>query len=252
MSKRSPRLQFTEEERAAPDLEKAIRKAEKRMDKLEKAEAAIPQKKVKRRVVDPKTGRVTTRLSFEEKKKPPSKLTHALELAPGETVLAAVHRELRQSEKDNVGVESAHKLEETAEGGARLAHYAHHESRLKPYRTAARAETRADKANLKALYKEAEAQNPQLSSNPYSRWQQKRAIRKEYAAAKAGSGVKNTVKASETTAKAAKRAAEDTKKASAFVARHKKGFLIVGGIAAAVLLLFAGISSCSVLMQAAS
>ena len=110
MSKRSPRLQFTEEERAAPDLKKAIRKAEKRMDKLEKAEAAIPQKKVKRRVVDPKTGRVTTRLSFEEKKKPPSKLTHALELAPGETVLAAVHRELRQSEKDNVGVESAHKL----------------------------------------------------------------------------------------------------------------------------------------------
>lgn len=249
MSKRSPRLQFTEEERAAPDLKKAIRKAEKRMDKLEKAEAAIPQKQVKRRVVDPKTGRVTTRLSFEEKKKSPSKLTHALELAPGETVLAAVHRELRQSEKDNVGVESAHKLEETAEGGARLAHYAHRESRLKPYRTAARAETRADKANLKALYKEAEAQNPQFSSNPYSRWQQKRAIRKEYAAAKAGSGVKNTVKASETTAKAAKRAAADTKKTSAFVARHKNGFLIVGGIAAAVLLLFAGLSSCSVLMQ---
>ena len=69
MSKRSPRLQFTEEERAAPDLEKAIRKAEKRMDKLEKAEAAIPKKKVKRRVVDPKTGRVTTRLSFVENRK---------------------------------------------------------------------------------------------------------------------------------------------------------------------------------------
>ena len=166
MAKRSPRLQFSDEERAAPELKKAVRKADKRVDKLEKAEAKIPQKKVKTRVVDAKTGNVTTRLSFEEKKKPPSKLTHAIEAAPGETALAAVHREIRQSEDDNVGVESAHKLEETAEGGVRIADSAHRNHQLKPYRNAERTEAKADRTNIRALNKEAERQNPQLSSNP--------------------------------------------------------------------------------------
>ena len=92
MSKRSPRLLFTDEELAAPELKKAIRKADKRMKKLEKAEAKIPKKTVKKkqRVVDPKTGTVTMRLSFEEvdKKRPPSKLTHALRDAPGAAALS--------------------------------------------------------------------------------------------------------------------------------------------------------------------
>ncbi len=250
MPKRSPRLSFTEEERAAPELKKAVRKADKAADKLDKAEAKLPQKKVKTRVVDPKTGKITTKLSFEDKKRPASKLTHAIEAAPGETVLAAVHREVRENEQDNIGVESTHKIEETAEGGYRIGRSAYRSHQLKPYRAADRAEVRADKANIKALDKTAQQQNPQFSSNPYSRWQQKRAIKKEYTAAKkAGNGAKSTAKASETTAKAVKCAAEETKKAAAFVARHKKAFLIVGGIAAVVVLLMAGISSCSVLFQ---
>ena len=129
MSKRSPRLLFTQEERTAPELEKAIRKADKRMKKLEKAEAKIPKKTVKKkqRVVDPKTGTVTTRLSFEEvdKKRPPSKLTHALRDAPGAAALSAVHREIREYEQDNVGVESAHGMEQAAERAVRLAQHAH-------------------------------------------------------------------------------------------------------------------------------
>lgn len=81
MGKRSPRLQFTEEERAAPELKKSIRKADKKADKLEKAEAKIPKKTVKRKeCVTDADGKVTTRLYFEEvdKKKPPSKLSHAM------------------------------------------------------------------------------------------------------------------------------------------------------------------------------
>lgn len=249
MGKRSPRLEFSREERAVPELKKAIRKAEKAADRLEKAEAKIPQKKVKQRVVDQATGKVTTRLSFEEKKKPPSKLTHAVQDAPLNAVLLEAHREVRQSEDDNVGVESAHKLEETAEGGARLAQNSYRSHQLKPYRNASRAETKADKANLNALQKEAQQQNPQFSSNPYSRWQQKKAIRKEYAAAKAGSGAGKTVKASETTAKAAKKATEETKKAGEFIARHKKGFLIVGAIALLAVFLLNIVSSCSVMFQ---
>ena len=137
MSKRSPRLLFTQEERTAPELKKAIRKADKRMKKLEKAEAKIPKKTVKKkqRVVDPKTGTVTTRLSFEEvdKKRPPSKLTHALRDAPGAAALSAVHREIREYEQDNVGVESAHGMEQAAERAVRLAQHAHRSHKEKPY-----------------------------------------------------------------------------------------------------------------------
>ena len=252
MSKRSPRLQFTDEERAAPELKKAIQKADKKADKLDKAEAKIPKKTVKRkeRVVDAE-GRVTTRLYFEEvdKKKPPSKLTHATAAAPINSALATAHREVRQSEDENVGTESAHKVEEVAEGGVRLVDSAYRSHKLKPYREAAQAEAAADKANLHALNKQAKKQNPEFSSNPYSRWQQKRAIKKEYMAAKAGKSTSNTIKASETTAKAAKKATKETKKTSEFIARHKKGFLIVGGIGLMLVFMLNVMSSCSILVQ---
>ena len=253
MSKRSPRLQFTEEERAAPELQKVIMKADKAADKLEKAEARIPKKtvKVKERVLDEKTGKITTKLSFEElDKKPPSKLTHAATAVPINSGSVAAHREIHQSEDDNVGVESAHKLEEAAEGGVRTIESAHRSHQLKPYRNADRAEAKADKANLKALNRTSDAQNPQFQSNPYSRWQQKRAIKKEYAAAKAGKTTGSTVKASEATAKAAKKTAEKSKKTGAFIARHKKGFLIAVGIVAVLAIFLNIMSSCSVMFQA--
>ena len=95
MAKRSPRLIFTEEERALPELERAVRKADRAAVKLEKAEAKIPKKtvKVKKRVVDSESGKVTTRLFFEEadKKRPPSKLAHAARKDPLDTVRSAVH-----------------------------------------------------------------------------------------------------------------------------------------------------------------
>ena len=255
MAKRTPRLQFTEEERAAPALEKVIRKADKAADKLEKAEAKIPKKtvKVKERVVDADTGKITTRLYFEEvdKKQPPSKLSHAAEKAPLDSVRSTVHRKLREDSDGNSGTEAANTLSQTAESGYRAIETAHRSHAEKPYRKAEKAEAAADKANLRALNRQYE-QEYGKASNPYSKWQQKRAIKKEYAAAKAGNGARNTAKASEATAKAARRAAEDTKKAGSFIVRHKKGFLIVGGIAAVILLLMSGISSCSTLFQGAT
>ena len=121
-----------------------------------------------------------------EKPRPASKLQHAVRDAPGKAVRSAVHREVSQHEDDNVGVESVHKLEEAAEQTVRAVETAHRSHQLKPYRSADRAEARADSANLDALQKQAQQQNSELQSNPYSRWQQKRAIKKEYAAAKAG------------------------------------------------------------------
>lgn len=252
MSKRSPRLQFSDEERASPELKKVIEKADKKADKLDKAEAKIPKKTVKRkeRVVG-EDGKVSVKLHFEEvdKKKPTSKLTHSLTDAPLNTVLATAHREVRDSEEDNVGVEGAHKLEQVAEDGVRTLDSAHRSHKLKPYREAAYAEKAADKANLKALNKQAQQNNPQFSSNPYSRWQQKRAIKKEYMAAKAGKTGATTAKATQKTAKSAKKAAENTKKTGTFLARHWKGALIVLALLLMIAFLSSVISSCSVLVQ---
>lgn len=252
MSKRSPRLQFSDEERASPELKKVIEKADKKADKLDKAEAKIPKKTVKRkeRVVG-EDGKVSVKLHFEEvdKKKPTSKLTHSLTDAPLNTVLATAHREVRDSEEDNVGVEGAHKLEQVAEGGVRTLDSAHRSHKLKPYREAAYAEKAADKAYLKALNKQAQQNNPQFSSNPYSRWQQKRAIKKEYMAAKAGKTGATTAKATQKTAKSAKKAAGNTKKTGTFLARHWKGALIVLALLLMIAFLSSVISSCSVLVQ---
>lgn len=252
MGKRSPRLQFSDEERADPKLKKAIQKADKKADALDRAEEKIPKKTIRRkeRVVDA-NGKVTTRLYFEEvdKKKPPSKLSHAVAAAPVNSVLTTAHREIRQSEEDNAGVESAHRLEETAEGGVRMMEAAYRSHKLKPYRNAAHAEKAADRANIHILQKQAQRQNPQFSSNPYSRWQQKRAIKKEYMAAKAGKGGMSTVQATQKTAKSAKKAAENTKKSAGFITRHWKGALIVLALLLLVSFLSSVVSSCSVMMQ---
>lgn len=145
MAKRAPRLQFTEEDRASPELAPTIQKADKRLKKLEKIEAKIPKKEVKQRVVD-SNGKITTRLSFEEKK-PPSKLSHAAKVS-GDAVLHGVHREARQSnDGDNAGVDAANTLTEDAESAYQVGREIHHAHELQPYRKAHRAEKKADKAN---------------------------------------------------------------------------------------------------------
>lgn len=211
--KREPRLQFSDADRAEPKLKKPIRKAEKAAAKADKAQAKIPKTTAvrKERGFDPATGKVKTSLRFEEvdKKKPPSKLTHAVQDAPGNAVLTQFHREMRESEDDNVGVESAHKLEETVEGGGRMVQSAHRSHQLKPYRAAAAAESKLEKANLDVLYQKAQMESP--ASNPISKWQQKQAIKRQYAAAKSAKTADTAKKTAENTASAAEKATEKVK-----------------------------------------
>ena len=247
---KEPRLRFTEEERSDPALEKPIRKAEKAAAKADRAQAKIPKKQVRRTSIDPETGKVTTKLVLEDKKKPPSKLSHAVRDAPGDAVLGKIHKEIRETEQDNVGVESAHKSEEAAETGARLVREGYRSHKLKPYRKAAKAEQKLEKANVNALYQKSLRDNPQLASNPFSRWQQKQAIKKEYAAAKrAGQTAGGTAKTASKTGKAAKTVKEKAQQAGAFVMRHKKGAGIVLALFLVVCLLMITVSSCSMLGQ---
>ena len=249
--KREPRLQFSDADLAEPKLEKPIKRVKKAAAKADKAQAKIPKKTVvkKERGFDPATGKVKTQLRFEEvdKKKPPSKLTHAVRDAPANFVLSQVHREVRQSEDDNVGVEAAHKVEQTVESGGRLVQSAHRAHQLKPYRAAIRAEKKLERANLDALQKKAEIDSP--TSNPVSKWQQKQAIKKQYAAAKHNQAAQTTAKAAENTAKAAKKAAEKAEKAGKYVWEHRRGFAIAAAILLMLAFLLNGLSSCSVIMD---
>ena len=249
--KREPRLQFSDADLAEPKLEKPIKRVKKAEAKADKAQAKIPKKTVvkKERGFDPATGKVKTQLRFEEvdKKKPPSKLTHAVQDAPANFVLSQVHREVRQSEDDNVGVEAAHKMEQTVESGGRLVQSAHRAHQLKPYRAAIRAEKKLERANLDALQKKAEIDSP--TSNPVSKWQQKQAIKKQYAAAKHNQAAQTTAKAAENTVKAAKKAAEKAEKAGKYVWEHRRGFAIAAAILLMLAFLLNGLSSCSVIMD---
>ena len=249
--KREPRLQFSDADLAEPKLEKPIKRVKKAEAKADKAQAKIPKKTVvkKERGFDPATGKVKTQLRFEEvdKKKPPSKLTYAVQDAPANFVLSQVHREVRQSEDDNVGVEAAHKVEQAVESGGRLVQSAHRAHQLKPYRAAIRAEKKLERANLDALQKKAEIDSP--TSNPVSKWQQKQAIKKQYAAAKHNQAAQTTAKAAENTAKAAKKAAEKAEKAGKYVWEHRRGFAIAAAILLMLAFLLNGLSSCSVMMD---
>ena len=249
--KREPRLQFSDADLAEPKLEKPIKRVKKAEARADKAQAKIPKKTVvkKERGFDPATGKVKTQLRFEEvdKKKPPSKLTHAVQDAPANFVLSQVHREVRQSEDDNVGVEAAHKVEQAVESGGRLVQSAHRAHQLKPYRAAIRAEKKLERANLDALQKKAEIDSP--TSNPVSKWQQKQAIKKQYAAAKHNQAAQTTAKAAENTAKAAKKAAEKAEKAGKYVWEHRRGFAIAAAILLMLAFLLNGLSSCSVIMD---
>ena len=249
--KREPRLQFSDADLAEPKLEKPIKRVKKAEAKADKAQAKIPKKTVvkKERGFDPATGKVKTQLRFEEvdKKKPPSKLTHAVQDAPANLILSQVHREVRQSEDDNVGVEAAHKVEQAVESGGRLVQSAHRAHQLKPYRAAIRAEKKLERANIDALQKKAEIDNP--TSNPVSKWQQKQAIKKQYAAAKHNQAAQTTAKAAENTAKAAKKAAEKAEKAGKYVWEHRRGFAIAAAILLMLAFLLNGLSSCSVIMD---
>ena len=251
------RLQFSEAERATPELQKSIRKSEKAADRLDAARAAIPkQTKIKKeRVFDEAKGKAKTRLSFEKTDKPPNgKLRHNPLSRPAQELNSTVHGKIYEVEKENVGVESGHRVELAGEkaGGmaARTVKRGIRSHKLKPYRAAAKAEKAAFKANADFQYQKALHDNPQLAaSNPVSRFWQKQQIKRQYAKAVRTGGAKSARKAAENTRKAAKKTAEATKKTAAFVGRHWKAFLIAGCALLLLIMLMSAISSGSALFS---
>ena len=245
---RESRLKFTDKERLDPVMGKAVQKAEKAADKAEKAQAKIPTKKVIKPelIADNSNGKIKVKLHFEDtEKKPPSRLK--VTDAPTAAVRRQLRREIRESEDDNVGVEAAGYAADTVDSSAHVLQEGYRSVQLQPYRAAARAEKQLEKANIHALQKKAEVEQP--TSNPLSRWRQKQAIKRQYAAAKAGRGASIAAHTTGNAAKAAKNAAEETEKATAFVLRHKKGFAAVFGILLILAFLLNAVSSCSMMVE---
>ena len=183
------RLQFTGEELAAPELERYIEKSNKAADRLDAVKTAIPKQKklVKERTFDEAAGKAKTRLHFEEQEKPiPGGKAHSNPLSrPAQEAGIFVHNKIHSVEKDNSGAEGAHKSEELAERGARYGtrkfKQGYRSHKLKPYREAAKAEKAAFRANVDFQYHKTLHENPQLTSNPISRFWQKQKIKRQYA-----------------------------------------------------------------------
>ena len=255
---RTSRLQFTEEERATPELEKYIKKSDKAADRLDEARAKIPKEKklVGERTFDEATGKGKTRLRFEEREKPMNGgKDHKNPLSrPAQEAGIFVHNKVHSVEKDNSGVEGAHKSEELAEKGAkygaRKIKEGYRSHKLKPYRAAAKAEKAAQKANANYLYQKALHDNPQIAaSNPFSRYMQKQRIKKQYAKTVKAQGAKSVKNAAENTRKAAKKTAEGTKKAIAFVGRHPAGVCIAIGALLLFIMISSALSSCGAMFS---
>ena len=255
---RTSRLQFTEEERATPELERYIKKSDKAADRLDEARAKIPKEKklVKERTFDEAAGKGKTRLRFEEREKPMNGgKAHKNPLSrPAQEAGIFVHNKVHSVEKDNSGVEGAHKSEELAEKGAkygaRKIKEGYRSHKLKPYRAAAKAEKAAEKANANYLYQKALHDNPQIAaSNPLSRYMQKQRIKKQYAKTVKAQGAKSVKNAAENTRKAAKKTAEETKKAVAFVGRHPAGVCIAIGALLLFIMVSSALSSCGAMFS---
>lgn len=266
-TKGKTRLHFTDAEQDGGRLKEHDRAKEREVDRAAMRKDAPPpkdRKKMKRRMTEqksgagkkkkgkstnPKTAKTAGQLQFEENKpKPPSKLSHAVKDAPVLALSDKLHHEVSEAEEDNVGMESAHRLEQTAETGVHLAERSRRAHKLREYRATERAE-------INALHRQSLRDNPELGSNPLSRWQQKQAIKKQYAAAKrsgqrAGEASKATSTMAERVSDTLKGAAETSKQAGAFIMRHKKGFLIVIGLFLILVMFLNMMSSCSVLAEA--
>ena len=161
---------------------------------------------------------------------------------------AKAHQSVRNADQDNnSGVEAAHFTEGSAEGAARAGSRFQYGRKLRQYKKLERLEKKADKDAVDSIFAERMKSDPQAGSNFFSRWRQKQAIKKEYAAAKAGAAaVENTAAG---TAKAAPGTASMTEKAFQFVQSHSHIIIGIAAVGLLVLVIAGSVSSCSVLIN---
>ena len=254
MAKRPTRLRFTEDDLADSHVKKAADRADKAVDKAEKAADKLASKKAKPKLKleTDAAGSRKAKLRFEKAEfteiERPSVAKHMASRGAAVTLTSKAHQAVSEYEDDNIGVQAVQETTKAVESTAYTVDHAVYSHKLKAYDKAEKLVEKSDKANVNALYEKFKKDNPDAASNPISRWKQKQAIKKEYAAAKAGKGT-----AKETAAKATKKAAQSTKtiteKAMEFCTTHSKTILFVL-IAGLLFMILSGMfSSCSAMFQ---
>ena len=244
---------------AAPTTKKIQRlekKSEKAHERLDAAREKLPTKKVlkKERVFDDEKGKAKTRLHFEDEIKLPkgqSKLKFETEKSVrkvGDTLAASIHGKMYEVEQDNSAVEAAHRTELVAESAIR--HYSHHRQSQanKPFEKVSKLEHEANVADTKLHYEKTQQEHPEMKKqrSDMNKHYQKQNIKKEYAAARK-SGSQSAAAATKSTGKkTGEKAAEKIKE---FVAKNKSVFIWVGVGLMLLVMLTAGISSCSAMLS---
>lgn len=165
-----------------------------------------------------------------------------------DAISAKAHQSVRNADQDNnSGVEAAHFSEGSAEGAARAGSRFQYGRKLRQYKKLERLEKKADKDAVDSIFAERMKSDPQAGSNFFSRWRQKQAIKKEYAAAKTGAAAAENTAAG--TAKAAQGTASMTEKAFQFVQSHSHIIIGIAAVGLLVLVIAGSVSSCSVLIN---
>ena len=161
---------------------------------------------------------------------------------------AKAHQSVRNADQDNnSGVEAAHFTEGSAEGAARAGSRFQYGRKLRQYKKLERLEKKANKDAVDSIFAERMKSDPQAGSNLFSRWRQKQAIKKGYAADKAGAAAaENTASG---TAKAAQGTVSITEKAFQFVQSHSHIIIGIAAVGLLVLVIAGSVSSCSVLIN---
>ena len=260
MAKKPTRLRFTEDDLADSHVKKAATRADKAADKAEKAVDKLASKKktTKLRLEKDAAGSRKAKLRFEKADiteiERPSVAKHMASRGAAVSVTSRAHQAVSEYEDDNVGVQSAQEMTKAVESTAYTVDHAVYSHKLKAHAKADKLVAKSDKANVDALYEKFKKDNPDAGSNPFSRWQQKKAIKKEYAAAKAGKNTASTTAsaskgAGKATGKAAQGAKNITEKVTEFCTTHSKAILLVlvGGLL--FMIICSMFSSCTAMFQ---
>lgn len=217
-----PRLLFSEEEQAPPEQPTPTPKSKQPPNNTKSTPS--PKKENpnnQQRTVQADTGKKAVRLHFKEtEQKKPSKLAHVAK----EALATEIHKEIDNSTDDNVAVEATHRAEQTVETGYRLAGEHAHTPKAQSVRSASRAKT------------------PERTTNPLSRWRQRQAIKRQYAAAR--TGAQTATNSTTVAANAVHSTVDKVKRTVQVFVKNNKGLLIIGIIGMMLVMLINGVSSC--------
>ncbi len=248
MKRKTTRLTFTEEELANPNVRRAAQKASRAADRADKAKAKLSTRAPPKRGLKMDTDKAKERsaqLRFgkaefgEEIANPKRRKPGAEALLGGEA-----HRQIdKQNQDENAGVQAAHEGERLAEGTAKKLKDGKYSKKLKAYKKAERLDKAADKANIRALHRKKQAEQP--TSNPISRWKQRQQIKASYYARKTGSKMSGSAVNTARSA-ATRKAKAAAAKAAQFASTHAHMILMGGVLALLILVIFCFITSCSV------